>query len=95
MAGSRPLGRKISSSRVSLSRKEQSLQVTLTENSSLTKTVVLSTGRVFPNELRMVYFCDSRNIVEISRFQLFLSKIFVVILKNADILFASEYKREK
>ena len=39
------------------------------------------------------YFCDSKSIIEISRFQLFFSEIFV-ILKNSDILFGSEYKRE-
>ena len=40
------------------------------------------------------YFCDSRNIIETSRCQLFFSKSFVVILKNSDILFGSYYKRE-
>ena len=37
------------------------------------------------------YFCDSRNI-KISRFQLFSVKF--LILKNSDILFGSDYKRE-
>ena len=39
------------------------------------------------------YFCNSRNIIETSRFPLIFSKIFV-ILRNSDILFDSEYKRE-
>ena len=43
--------------------------------------------------LGLLLFCDSRNIVEISRIELFFSTIFV-ILKNSDILFGSEYKRE-
>ena len=40
------------------------------------------------------YFCDSTNIIEISRCLLFFSKILRMILKNSDILFGSDYKRE-
>ena len=50
----------------------------------------------FSQELSLdfYYFCDSRNIIEISRCLLFFSKIFVVIPNNSDIYFGSEYKRE-
>ena len=44
--------------------------------------------------VRFYHFCDSRNIIEISRIQLFSSTIRVVILKNSDILFGIGYKSE-
>ena len=46
------------------------------------------------NTYFVYYFCDSRNIIETSRCELFFSELLVVILKNSDILFSSDYKRE-
>ena len=40
------------------------------------------------------YFCDSKKIIENSRWQLFFCKIFVVIVKNSDILFGSDWAWE-
>ena len=44
------------------------------------------------------YFCDSRNIIEIRIIELFFQfnfcRDFEYLLKNSDILFDSEYKRE-
>ena len=45
-------------------------------------------------EIHYYYFCDSRNIIEISIILLFLFSTILVILKNSDILFSSDYKRE-
>ena len=73
------------------------------ENSMTEKLFYASCSRLFRSCCKLIhilkicvyyYFCDSRNISEVSRFQLFFSNIFVVILKNADILFGNEYKRE-
>ena len=50
--------------------------------------------KICPAGAYFYYFCDSRNIIEISRCLLFFSKILRTILNNSDTLFGCDCKRE-